>query len=387
MNKTSVLQHLLICVLLLTTYATAHAQKQFKLIVNLPADTDQSKIEFWLEDGKSNNRVKATPTSENQLVVTGEYYGIYAAVRIQRPRDGSAEAFGNTFFVQEKTATISFFTQNSPDLSLKNYSLENMEDFKVEKQRREQHSATELKNAMDFEAVYFDTIFNGTNASIKNHYFNVLVKAVGRKDLEYVEANPNSYYSFYIFKYDVVTRAKLSPDSLLMVFKKFPEKYRMSDEGNYLHEFIISRSAFKGNEKPIEFTARDIHGKNIKLSDYRNKKMVLLHFWGTWCTPCIEELPALKEIRNHYGSDQLEIISITVSSNDSSFARIIKQYAMDWTHIHNNNDIYERYGATSTPRVCLIDKDWKIIYDSFGPGQENDLMLTKLNKVLTDVSQ
>lgn len=387
MRKTSLALHVLICILFSIANSTAQAQKQFKLIVNLPPGTDQGKIEFWLENGKSNNRLKNVTSVKNQLIATGEYFGIYAAITIHGEVDKSVANFVNTFFVQEQTAIITFFKKDSLGQSLVNYSLENVEDFKVEKEQRKKHAATELKNAIDFEAVNFDSIVSGTNYALKNYHRNVLVRALGRKDLEYVESNPESYYSFYLFKNDVTITAQLPSDSLMMVFNKFPARFRYSDEGNLLLEFIIARSAFKVSDTPIEFAASDIHGKKISLSDYRNKKMILLHFWGTWCSPCIKELPDLKKIREQFDSDQLEIISITVNSNDSIFTGLIKKYAMDWTHIHNNFDIFDKYGNMATPRICLIDKNWKVIYDSSAPGLDFDLTLTKLNQVLTEAIQ
>ncbi|WP_336518438.1 TlpA disulfide reductase family protein [Pollutibacter soli] len=383
MKITTSFQQLLICLLLLITNGAVSAQKQFKLIVNLPAEIDKSNIEFYLEDGKSNFKMKSVSASGNQLTATGEYFGLYAAINIQRPQVGSAESFVNTFFVQEKTGIITFSKKDPSDLSLNNYSLENVEDFKEEKQSRKKHSSKELKDAIDFEAVYLASIIYGTDMAITNKH-NDLLKALGRKDIEYINAHLNSYYSFYFFKNDISVSSRLPGDSLMMVFNKFPEKYRLSDEGNLCLQFIVGRSTFTGNETPIEFSARDIHGKNIRLADYRNKKMVLLHFWGTWCSPCIEELPALKKIREQYRPDQLEIISITVSSKDSDFFRIIKKYEMDWSHIHNNDDLYYIYGAMGTPRICLINKDLKVIYDSVTPGKEDNLTLTKLNKMLSE---
>lgn len=47
-------------------------------------------------------------------------------------------------------------------------------------------------------------------------------------------------------------------------------------------------------------------GKPVKLSDMRGK-VVLLHFWGSWCPPCCRELPSMQELYDSLNEQQLEV--------------------------------------------------------------------------------
>lgn len=47
-----------------------------------------------------------------------------------------------------------------------------------------------------------------------------------------------------------------------------------------------------------------------QLSDYRGQ-VVLLNLWATWCPPCLDELPELNRLRRTYGSEGVEVITIS----------------------------------------------------------------------------
>ena len=51
--------------------------------------------------------------------------------------------------------------------------------------------------------------------------------------------------------------------------------------------------------KAPDFTLRTVQGDLFKLSDYKGK-VVLLNFWGTWCGPCIREIPDFNNLHKKY---------------------------------------------------------------------------------------
>ena len=55
----------------------------------------------------------------------------------------------------------------------------------------------------------------------------------------------------------------------------------------------VSSAEAKGKQAP-DFALQDLQGKQVKLSDFRGKA-VLLNFWATFCGPCKVEIPWFKE--------------------------------------------------------------------------------------------
>ena len=64
------------------------------------------------------------------------------------------------------------------------------------------------------------------------------------------------------------------------------------------------------DSQPTELILKGINGREIRLSNYRGK-VVLINFWATWCPPCRKEIPDLIKLQRDYGSRGLQVIGVT----------------------------------------------------------------------------
>lgn len=115
-----------------------------------------------------------------------------------------------------------------------------------------------------------------------------------------------------------------------------------------------------GREAP-DFSAMTLDSKEIQLSKLRGKT-VLIDFWGTWCGPCIAEIPYLKKAHSKYKTKDFKIISIGID-DPNKLRTFVKDNQLNWLHIQQNkNDRLEKlYQISGFPSTFLVDKNGIIV--------------------------
>lgn len=71
----------------------------------------------------------------------------------------------------------------------------------------------------------------------------------------------------------------------------------------------------------FDFALKDLDGQEITLEKYKGK-VVIVDFWGTWCPPCIAEIPHFIKLKESYGDQGLEIIGLAYEHEDTEEAAL-----------------------------------------------------------------
>ncbi len=101
-------------------------------------------------------------------------------------------------------------------------------------------------------------------------------------------------------------------------------------------------------------------GPEISLSDLRGK-VVLLDFWATWCVPCMDELPRLRQIYRAFAEEDFEIIGISLDTSGQTLRRVLDEQEVEWPQYFDGGgwetEIAELYRIEATPHLILLDQD------------------------------
>ena len=76
--------------------------------------------------------------------------------------------------------------------------------------------------------------------------------------------------------------------------------------------FLFSTQLFA---EPVDMTLTDLDGKQVRLSDYRGK-WVIVNYWATWCPPCREEMPELESFHAAYEKDKAVVLGLNTEVID-----------------------------------------------------------------------
>jgi thiol-disulfide isomerase/thioredoxin len=107
-------------------------------------------------------------------------------------------------------------------------------------------------------------------------------------------------------------RLKLSEDSALRGWPSVAQ----AGAGRASAESIWARRN-QGRDKAPDFVAKDLAGKEYKLSSFAGKQVVLLNFWGLRCGACLEEMPYLEEIQKKLGPKGLVTLGVDTDGVDA----------------------------------------------------------------------
>ncbi|WP_201980534.1 TlpA family protein disulfide reductase [Hymenobacter rubidus] len=166
----------------------------------------------------------------------------------------------------------------------------------------------------------------------------------------------------YIF-YDWKMEGNL--DGVLAAYPTFRTQNHDSTMARDLRMLIGRQLAVKvGNLAPA-FSLLNNEGKKVSLADLRGK-VVYLDFWGTWCGPCMKEMPASNELKQKFAGRDVAFVYISVGDKADKWQQVLAaEHLTSPNSIHlrspEQDDVAARYQVQGYPTYWLIGRDGRII--------------------------
>jgi thiol-disulfide isomerase/thioredoxin len=102
--------------------------------------------------------------------------------------------------------------------------------------------------------------------------------------------------------------------------------------------------------------------------------VTLIDFWATWCGPCRQSLPGLKQLHAIYG-EQVEVVSVNEDDDQEDWRNFVASNGMNWTQKFDaGHQMMRQYGATGLPTYVLIGKDGHVVKSWVGDDEGSTLV-------------
>lgn len=116
-----------------------------------------------------------------------------------------------------------------------------------------------------------------------------------------------------------------------------------------------------------DFSFTSLDGKRISLEDLAGK-VVLLDFWGTWCGPCVESVPDLRQLHKKYSQDpSFVLIGISSDRDEEVWREFTEKNKMVWLQYRDKDrNIQRAFEVASFPTYVIIDHEGIMRHRSVG---------------------
>src|SRR4051794_10172998 len=111
------------------------------------------------------------------------------------------------------------------------------------------------------------------------------------------------------------------------------------------------------------FSLQTLDGKTLDITSLKGK-VVLLDFWATWCGPCRQAMPELKQLLQKNTGKPLVVVSVSADQDRKTAVEYVRTNDMTWTQTWDGQGkvIAGVFGVESLPSYALIDADGRVAY-------------------------
>lgn len=125
-------------------------------------------------------------------------------------------------------------------------------------------------------------------------------------------------------------------------------------------------AAVSRNGNTVEFTLKDLSDKQVSLSDFRGRP-VLVNFWATWCPPCRAEMPDLIAFQAQHQAEGLQFLAIDTNDERTPAEQFVRAHAMNFPVLYDSRGIVlATLGTDALPSTFLFDRSGHLVFQWTG---------------------
>jgi cytochrome c biogenesis protein CcmG, thiol:disulfide interchange protein DsbE len=135
--------------------------------------------------------------------------------------------------------------------------------------------------------------------------------------------------------------------------------WRVAHDGNK----GVSQALAEGEHPTApSFDLERLDGRGrIDLASLRGERPLVLDFWASWCTPCIQESKRLEAARKRYGA-RVAFIGVDTKDFSDDARQWQRKHGITYPSVHDGSGkVLTKWGGLPIPRIFFVDRHGKVV--------------------------
>lgn len=129
----------------------------------------------------------------------------------------------------------------------------------------------------------------------------------------------------------------------------------------------IAEPALKPGDRPKPVTLRALSGPQVTLPDAFRGRVVVVHFWASWCPPCLREIDALESLVGEYRERGFAPVSVNVGETPAVVTDSLGHRKVTYPILLDPESATSRlYGVVGLPTTFVLDRTGSVAVKVLG---------------------
>lgn len=184
--------------------------------------------------------------------------------------------------------------------------------------------------------------------------------------LELAKRHIDNEFGYTLITQQLAFSDMLTYDELNALVEQMPKDYRQREAITSILESI--KNVFSTNEGDViaNFTMQTVDGKDVNIRDEVAKnRITVLDFWASWCQPCRNEMPFMKEMLGRWQAKGLGIVGISLDEDQDAWKYAVEELQLPWLQISDSeaweSKVAMSFKINAIPFTVVVDQKGTIL--------------------------
>ena len=176
------------------------------------------------------------------------------------------------------------------------------------------------------------------------------------------EKNIDNEFGYYL----ITNMDDVDPEEKMGIISKMPAKFQEREAVKVLKQMAEAAKKTAIGQPMPTFTMNTPEGQPLNIMDeVKKNKVTILDFWASWCGPCRQEMPNMKELYTNYKDKGLGIVGISLDEDGDAWMEAIKELGLTWPQMSDLKgwqcEAGQMFQVNAIPFMAIVDQNGTII--------------------------